>query len=624
MSDVRSRLPFECDLVLKGGVTSGIVYPPAIVEIARDHRLRSVGGSSAGAIGAVAAAAAELGRETGGFETLADLPGRLAATDTAGRTLLERLFAPAESTRTLYDAFWSARQPGSPAARVRRVVGVLWRDRGGVSRTAVLVLAAVGVLLALAAGAVAVAGPGALLAAGPLVVVGLAAAAVLLVAIRVGSVLADAPDVVRDNSFGVVSGLSDRPGAQGGLTAWLHATVQELAGRPDGPPVTYGDLGRIGVDLVTTTTNLTLGTSTNFPQRADAWAFRRSELEPLLPPDVLQHLVDHAERPEPGSERALAAEAAGLVCLPAPEDLPILLGARISLSFPLLVSALPLHAWLPVPGPDGGWELRWVRCWFSDGGIASNLPVHLFDRPLPTRPTYAINLASGADPAAPPEDNVVRPLDPTRGRLPPVTEVSTVGQLLVAVLNTMQSWSDNARSRVVGQRDRICTVRLADGEGGLNLDMGPAEIQRVAARGHAAGADLASIRRGTDPAATPEERAASPDPLDHQWERHRFVRYRAFLAGTASYVADAARGMRAPLRPTYAELGDQAVRQPWQSYRRGWSGVRSREAQDLLARVTPEAVARFTTGAPRDARIGPVVVDPASDPLVDPGADPPA
>lgn len=32
--------------------------------------------------------------------------------------------------------------------------------------------------------------------------------------------------------------------------------------------------------------------------------------------------------------------------------------------------------------------------WFSDGGICANLPVHFFDAPLPTRPTFAIDLES--------------------------------------------------------------------------------------------------------------------------------------------------------------------------------------------------------------------------------------
>ncbi|MBB3037222.1 patatin-like phospholipase family protein [Hoyosella altamirensis] len=52
----------SADITMKGGTTSGIVYPLAVCEVARSFRLRNVGGASAGAIAAAAAAAAELGR----------------------------------------------------------------------------------------------------------------------------------------------------------------------------------------------------------------------------------------------------------------------------------------------------------------------------------------------------------------------------------------------------------------------------------------------------------------------------------------------------------------------------------------------------------------------------------
>ena len=48
----------SCDVVMKGGITSGIVYPEAIHELSRDYRFRSIGGTSAGAIAAAATAAA--------------------------------------------------------------------------------------------------------------------------------------------------------------------------------------------------------------------------------------------------------------------------------------------------------------------------------------------------------------------------------------------------------------------------------------------------------------------------------------------------------------------------------------------------------------------------------------
>ena len=63
-------------MVMKGGITSGVVYPHAVCELAQVYRFRSVGGASAGAIAAAATAAAELGRrsDTGGFAELAALP----------------------------------------------------------------------------------------------------------------------------------------------------------------------------------------------------------------------------------------------------------------------------------------------------------------------------------------------------------------------------------------------------------------------------------------------------------------------------------------------------------------------------------------------------------------------
>ena len=77
----------ECDIVMKGGVTSGIVYPYAILELARRYRFRSIGGTSAGAIAASLAAAAEYARtvrgDPAGFVRLQyhcdELPERMAA-----------------------------------------------------------------------------------------------------------------------------------------------------------------------------------------------------------------------------------------------------------------------------------------------------------------------------------------------------------------------------------------------------------------------------------------------------------------------------------------------------------------------------------------------------------------
>ncbi|MGZ7041723.1 MAG: patatin-like phospholipase family protein, partial [Thermoanaerobaculia bacterium] len=67
----------KCDLVMKGGITSGIVYPAAVSELAREFEFVNIGGTSAGAIAAALTAAAEYRRQsesgsTAGFAALED------------------------------------------------------------------------------------------------------------------------------------------------------------------------------------------------------------------------------------------------------------------------------------------------------------------------------------------------------------------------------------------------------------------------------------------------------------------------------------------------------------------------------------------------------------------------
>jgi len=50
---------------MRGGITSGIVYPRAIANLAETYNFRSIGGTSAGAIAAAATAAAQFGANNG-------------------------------------------------------------------------------------------------------------------------------------------------------------------------------------------------------------------------------------------------------------------------------------------------------------------------------------------------------------------------------------------------------------------------------------------------------------------------------------------------------------------------------------------------------------------------------
>ena len=89
-----------CDLVMKGGITSGVVYPLAVCRVAETYSFKNIGGASAGAIAAAAAAAAECGRRSGfneGFELLEELPQWIGSN---GRLL--KMFQPDGATASLF------------------------------------------------------------------------------------------------------------------------------------------------------------------------------------------------------------------------------------------------------------------------------------------------------------------------------------------------------------------------------------------------------------------------------------------------------------------------------------------------------------------------------------------
>src|SRR6185436_6372079 len=91
-----TAIKLQCDLVMRGGIASGLVYPRAIAKLAETYDFRSIGGTSAGAIAAAATAAAALGRRNGEdhFQSeIRELPETLAE-KRIGKTVLERLFQP--------------------------------------------------------------------------------------------------------------------------------------------------------------------------------------------------------------------------------------------------------------------------------------------------------------------------------------------------------------------------------------------------------------------------------------------------------------------------------------------------------------------------------------------------
>jgi len=111
----------NCDIVMKGGVTSGMVYPPAVRELAEAFRFVNIGGTSAGAIAASLTAAAEYRRQRdgslAGFDRLARVPHDLAQ----DRALIG-LFAPNRSTQLIFEFAMSLVKATSLGERVRHIV----------------------------------------------------------------------------------------------------------------------------------------------------------------------------------------------------------------------------------------------------------------------------------------------------------------------------------------------------------------------------------------------------------------------------------------------------------------------------------------------------------------------
>ena len=217
--------------------------------------------------------------------------------------------------------------------------------------------------------------------------------------------------------------------------------------------------------------------------------------------------------------------------LPLPTfDLPIIVAARMSLSFPVLFSAVPLYA---INYNKEGNPLE--RVMFSDGGITSNFPVHRFDSIYPRWPTLAINF-KGTDEDGKPFRKLLRAnnkytyMNPDReegvvdiwaAMLKKDEHLTSFFAFCFSIFKSAQNWHDNAFLRLPGFRDRVVEVWLRPGEGGLNLKMKKETVIRLTKLGQEAGEKLA-IRYSTLPAAD-----------EMSWSGHKWTRFRSGIEGLA-------------------------------------------------------------------------------------------
>jgi len=190
--------------------------------------------------------------------------------------------------------------------------------------------------------------------------------------------------------------------------------------------------------------------------------------------------------------------------LPHPWDIPVVVAARLSLSFPGLISAVPLFS-VDYARKPGSRTL--IPVWFSDGGISSNFPMHFFDSPFPGRPTFGIDLGP-VDPDYA-DELVYKPPKQGEDGQPVATPLPGMLTFGHAILNTMQDWVDNTQITMPGYRDRIVTVRQQRGEGGMNLKMPAPTITSLADRGAEAARKFSDF-----------------DLRLHQW-----IRYRVAMSG---------------------------------------------------------------------------------------------
>ena len=527
-----------CDLVLKGGITSGVVYPRAISRLARSYQIKGVGGTSAGAIAAAFAAAAEYRRRrTGSFEgfeqverLVADLAGKVD-----GQTRLEGLLQPQAGTRLPFRALkflLSSTRPEKAAVFCLLPLTALWLS----------------VWFGLSVyGATFETRPDMLQQAGfatTLVVVMLLAAAS---AARFLSRLIG--NFCRQN-YGLCRGYDpeNRSPGRPQLTEWIHSGLQRTAGLPEDEPLTFAHLeamddflkeidstlvgknlgthDRVRLRLVTTC--LTHSRPYTLPFQEDKFYFKPTEFRKFFPSSVVDWMIRH------GRSRCIEITGEGrpFKVYPLPEHghLPVVVAVRMSLSMPVVLSAINLYC-QDRAHPDNLPE----KVIFTDGGIVSNFPIHFFDEFVPSYPTFGLNLIF-----APRELSQMQHLlnelqtqvfgkrlgevspilaDMSRCLLEHWDRRPGLGGFLEGIYDTARGWKDTTQLRLPGYRDRIQDIYLDPrSEGGVHLRMSPDQIEALARKGEEAVEQLLSKFVSVDGTPTASWK-------NHVWTRYRITMY---------------------------------------------------------------------------------------------------
>jgi hypothetical protein len=282
------------------------------------------------------------------------------------------------------------------------------------------------------------------------------------------------------------------------------------------------------------TTNLSMRRPSVLPKLGDRnYYFKPDELRMVLPDWIVTFMVAKSKPSETGDYRHF----------PEPKDLPVAAAVRMSLSFPFLISAVPLYR----RDFGGSTDHPMTRVLFSDGGISSNFPIHFFDALLPRRPTFAISLDDKADVkvvatdetepldaaprevASPGNDGRVRlNMDPKKGQWIPIKQIDGVGAFASSVVYAAKDWQDQLQSTLSGYRERIAHVYLTESEGGLNLAMAKETIDKLVDYG----------RRASDLLAGKRNAEGDVEPFD--FDEHRWRRFLVAFAALEEAIGNAA------------------------------------------------------------------------------------
>jgi hypothetical protein len=536
-----------CDLVLKGGVTSGIVYPTAICRLARDFHFKRIGGTSVGALAAAAAAAAEVGRRStaGGFPGLAGMAEFLSSGDN-----LRQLFQPAKTLRPLFHVFLAAVKGNSVGSWLFAVfltaLGRFW-------------VASVTVVLVTAGSVWSLAWFGGdsfyvRLAIVESVAIGIA---VLIIGLALRTTVYVTKKLPK-NEFGLCSGsragtgedapkrAPDAPEATAPLIEWLADRLNAYAGRElvsrGAPALTFYDLWngtgephdvppeQRNVDLAMMTTNVTLGRPHRIPfhdGECFAFYFTTGEFEEIFPAHIVDQMTSASKEALPLDSGH--PESSRLHAFPAAHDLPLIVAARMSMSFPLLFRPIPVHVRDLTKNDAGANPI--VRCLFSDGGLTSNMPLHFFDGPVPRWPTFAIDLRGVPDelahrdpPPAQPELAFMANAH-SQDHADVREDAGGIVSFVLAIVDTIRTWNDAVMLRVPGYRERTVQIVLSGVEGGLNLEMDEATRKLLVRRGDRAGTVI-------------DRRFSGGGQNNGSWIEQRTIRAHSFLAMAEQLARD--------------------------------------------------------------------------------------